>query len=106
MQSGDKALEMEQVSAAVQMERHAPLREEPPKDYFTLAVVSVFFCPLIGALAVYMSHLTNSRYEEDDIKRANDASKDARFSAFFAIFLGVSIIFFFIFIAAIVPEFA
>lgn len=106
MQSGDKALEMEQVPVAVQMGRHAPLREEPPKDYFVFAVVSVFFCPLIGGLAVYMSHLTNLRYEQDEIKRAYDASKDAWFSAFLAIFLGLSIAFFFIFIEAIVPEFS
>ncbi|PFX29852.1 uncharacterized protein LOC111324315 [Stylophora pistillata] len=106
MQSGETALEMEQVPAAVQMGRHAPLREEPPKDHFILAVVSVFFCPLIGVLAVCMSRLTNLRYEEDDIKRAQDASKDAWFSAFLAIFLGVSIVFFFIFIEAIVPSFA
>lgn len=49
---------------------------------------------------------TNQRYEDDDIKRAEYASKDARFSALLAIGFGIAIALFFIFIEKIVPTFA
>lgn len=49
---------------------------------------------------------TNQRYEEDDLKRAADASRDTRFSAILAIGFGIAIAFFFIFIVVIVPTFA
>ena len=49
---------------------------------------------------------TNQRYEEDDLKRAEDASRDTRFSAILAIVFGIAIALFFIFIVLIVPEFA
>lgn len=89
--------------AAYNMERHAPLREAPPNDYRILAIVSIFFCPQLGLLALVMSFVTNQRYEEDDIKRAEDASRDAKFSALLAIFFGFAIALFCIFIFAIVP---
>ena len=46
---------------------------------------------------------TNTRYEEDDLKRAQDASKNARFSAILAVVFGCAIVIFCIFIFAIVP---
>lgn len=49
---------------------------------------------------------TNQRYEEDDLKRAEDASRDTRFSAILAIGFGIAIALFFIFIVLIVPLFA
>ena len=49
---------------------------------------------------------TNQRYEEDDLKRAADASRDTRFSAILAIAAGIAIVLFFIFIVLIVPTFA
>ena len=49
---------------------------------------------------------TNERYEEDDLKRAADASRDTRFSAILAIAAGIAIALFFIFIELIVPTFA
>ena len=49
---------------------------------------------------------TNQRYEEDDLKRAADASRDTRFSAILAIVSGIAIALFFIFIVVIVPTFA
>lgn len=60
-------------------------------------------CMLSGACFFFQ---TNSRYEEDDIKRAKDASRDAKFSAILAIVFGVAIAFFCIFIFEIVPLFA
>jgi len=92
----------EQAQVAFQ---HAPLRESPPNDWRVLSIVSIFFCPLLGLLALLLSLLTNSRYEEDDIKRAKDASRDAKFSAILAIVFGVAIAFFCIFIFEIVPLF-
>lgn len=95
-----------QVPVGFQMERRGPLREAPPNDYRVLAIVSIFFCPLLGLLALIMSLLTNQRYEEDDLKRAVDASRDTRFSAILAIGFGIAIALFFIFIVLIVPTFA
>ena len=40
--------------------QHAPLREEPPNDYRKLAIVSIFFCPLLGFLALFMSYVVSS----------------------------------------------
>ncbi|KAK2572639.1 hypothetical protein P5673_001612 [Acropora cervicornis] len=71
------------VSYSMNLQR-APLREEPPNDYRILSI-------------------TNQRYEADEMKRAQDASKDARFSAILAIIFGCSIVFFCIFIFTIVP---
>lgn len=92
-----------QVPVGNYMERQAPLRESPPDDYRRLAIVSVFFCPLLGLLALFMSYVTIQRYENDEIKRAGDASRDAKFSAIMAIVFGVAIAFFCIFIFEIVP---
>ncbi|KAJ7321515.1 hypothetical protein OS493_034570 [Desmophyllum pertusum] len=109
MQSGYKDHEQEQegyqVPVGFQMSRNAPLREAPPNDYRILAIVSIFFCPLVGLLAIVMSYVTNQRYEEDDVKRAEDASRDTFFSAAAAIFFGIAIVLFFIFIVLIVPTF-
>ncbi|XP_029199621.1 uncharacterized protein [Acropora muricata] len=90
------------VSYSMNLQR-APLREEPPNDHRILSIVSIFFCPLLGFLALLMSYVTNQRYEADEMKRAQDASKDARFSAILAIIFGCSIVFFCIFIFTIVP---
>ena len=49
---------------------------------------------------------TNKRFEADELKRAEDASRDAKFSAIMAIFFGVAIVLFCIFIFAIVPVLA
>lgn len=49
---------------------------------------------------------TNKRFEADELKRAEDASRDAKFSAIMAIFFGVAIVLFCIFIFAIVPALA
>lgn len=95
-----------QVPVDFHMEQRAPLREAPPNDYRVLAIVSIFFCPLLGILSLIMSYVTNERYEEDDLKRAEDASRDTRFSAILAIVFGIAIALFFIFIVLIVPEFA
>ena len=46
------------------------------------------------------------RFEADELKRAEDASRDAKFSAIMAIFFGVAIVLFCIFIFAIVPALA
>lgn len=96
----------EPLGFSMQSERFAPLREAPPNDYRLLAIVSIFFCPLVGSLAFVMSYLTNKRFEADELKRAEDASRDAKFSAIMAIFFGVAIVLFCIFIFAIVPALA
>ncbi|XP_068744512.1 uncharacterized protein [Montipora capricornis] len=89
---------------AYNIERYAaPLREEPPNDYRLFSIISIFFCPLLGLLALVMSFVTNKRYEEDDLKRAHDASKDAKFSAILAVVFGFAIGIFCIFIFEIVP---
>lgn len=56
-----------------------------------------------GGPVSYSMNRTNQRYEADEMKRAQDASKDARFSAILAIIFGCSIVFFCIFIFTIVP---
>ncbi|KAL9985187.1 hypothetical protein ACROYT_G007557 [Oculina patagonica] len=106
MQDSEKGHHQEQVPVGFQMERRAPLREAPPNDYRILSIVSIFFCPALGILAIVMSFVTNQRYEEDDLKRAEEASRDAKFSALLAIGFGIAIALFFIFIEEIVPTFA
>lgn len=42
----------------------APLREAPPNDYRQMAIVSIFFCPLVGSLALFMSYLVSNTGQE------------------------------------------
>ncbi|XP_068744511.1 uncharacterized protein [Montipora capricornis] len=91
------------VAYNIERQYAAPLREEPPNDYRLFSIISIFFCPLLGLLALVMSFVTNKRYEEDDLKRAHDASKDAKFSAILAVVFGFAIGIFCIFIFEIVP---
>ena len=70
------------------------------------SVSSIGQSTLLYFYLVYFSRdifQTNQRYEADEMKRAQDASKDARFSAILAIIFGCSIVFFCIFIFTIVP---
>jgi len=40
--------------------QRAPLREAPPNDYRVLAIVSIFFCPLLGILSLIMSYVVGT----------------------------------------------
>lgn len=70
------------------------------------AINSRFFVVYSIYLPVLNYFQTNWRYENDELKRAGDASRDAKFSAILAIVFGIAIAGFCIFIFAIVPKMA
>ncbi|XP_038053312.1 uncharacterized protein LOC119725805 [Patiria miniata] len=66
---------------------------EPQKDYFLFSIISIFFCPVFGILAVWKSGKTRDKLRKGNDWEAELAALDALKWAMTAVAIGGAVYF-------------
>ncbi|CAE7735826.1 unnamed protein product, partial [Symbiodinium pilosum] len=73
-------------------EKSRAVEKDDVKDYMPWAILSTFFCPILGGVSIYQSTQVKAYQKKKDYKKARAASRRTTVWGLYALMLGVVII--------------